>query len=233
MKKTGLAVLTAMAICTAGVMPTTSFAAEKNTSVVQQKAAIKSINLSELNSNYQVTNAKQNGLIRTVTYAKNNEKHVVVFNGNTGQVKIDNVVQKDLSYEYDPQKATAATAKTSYSASSTVTTMAAAPKSGYKYVGSISGHTKEAKSAAKLATQLIGVIPGLGWGTKAVLILTGYKAEDSIPSLYYKYDLYQKGFMTNNWYQYTTTRFYKDSAHKKAIGKPWTSSPQKIDLPNS
>ncbi|MEC1057656.1 hypothetical protein ABEO67_19075, partial [Bacillus subtilis] len=28
-------------------------------------------------------------------------------------------------------------------------------------------------------------------------------------------------------------QFFEDKAHKKKMGKPWTSTPAKVDLPNS
>ncbi len=213
--------LMALIILFAGIIPgTATLAAEK---IKQQPLTI-----GELTSNFKVSSYKQNGLVRTVTYIKGSKKHVVVYNGKTGKITIDNVVQAGLKYEYDPSKETAYNTN-----SSKVTILAAKPKSGYKYVGTISGSTKDAKDAASLAVSLASTIPGLGWGAKIVCVLTGYAINENIPKLYYKYDLYQKGFMTDHWYQYSTTRMYKDKAHKKPIGKAWTSKPQKIYLPNS
>lgn|GEM_PF-3372022 len=236
-RKKTITLLTALTIFSAGIIPTTStLAAEKTIKKEQTKQlelkATKSLTLGELNSNYKVSNYKQNGLIRTVTYVNGPEKHVVVYNGENGQITIDNITQVGLSYEYDPSKEISAN-NYSISNSPIAKIAAAKPKSGYKYVGTISGTTKEAKNAALLAVSLASTIPGLGWGAKVVCVLTGYTINERIPKLYYEYDLYQKGFMTNNWYQYTTTRMYKDKAHKKPTGKPWTSNPQKIDLPNS
>ncbi|WP_433596432.1 hypothetical protein [Lysinibacillus xylanilyticus] len=63
--------------------------------------------------------------------------------------------------------------------------------------------------------------------------MTGYNASELIPSAYYTYQLYEKGFMTKDWYQYTSTRFYEDSERTKSMGPWWTSEVQKINLPNS
>ncbi|MGG4037837.1 hypothetical protein [Heyndrickxia ginsengihumi] len=226
-----ITLLTALGIVSAGVIPTTTtLAAEKEPTKQAELKTSNSLTLGELNSSYKVSNYEQNGLIRTVTYVNENgtEKHVVVYNGENGKITIDNITQVGLSYEYDPSLAT-----TNNSSSSQITTMVAKPKSGYEYVGSISGNTNSAKGAAALAVSLASTIPGLGWSAKAVSIVTGYAINENIPKLYYRYDLYQKGFMTDHWYQYTITHMYKDKAHKKPTGKAWTSKPEKIDLPNS
>ncbi|MDO3680656.1 hypothetical protein [Paenibacillus ehimensis] len=120
----------------------------------------------------------------------------------------------------------------SSSASAEPTQQAAALES-YQYVGTMSGHTQAAKDAAALAATLAGSIPGLGWTAKAITTLTGYGINQSIPAAYYTYDLYQKGFMTENWYQYSVVRFYEDKEHTKPMGQAWTTNPVHIDLPNS
>lgn len=232
-KKAGFAFLTATALFTSGVIPTASFASEINTEsqVVQTVEEESALSLEQLYADYQISDATMEGLVRTVTYEKNGEKHIVVYNAESGNVTIDGVIQEGLTYEYDPNKALLV--NNPNTSNSGITTYAAAAKTGYKYVGTMSGHTKEAKDAAQLALTLAGIIPGVGWGAGSVLIVTGYVAGQRIPSLYYTYDLYQKGFMTESWYQYSTTRMYKDSAHKKPTGKAWTSKAEKIYLPNS
>ncbi|MEH7003734.1 MULTISPECIES: hypothetical protein [Priestia] len=226
-KKTGIAVFAAAALLTSSVAPSLSFAAEKVESTQVQEA----LSIEDLNTNYQVSDVNTDGLVRTVTYENGNDQHTVVYNGLNGSVTIDTQVQEDLVYEYDTTKEN--TVNNASTTQGTFTTMAAKPKSGYKYVGTLSGHTKEAKNAADLAGKLSLVIPGLGWGAKVAIILSGYAINQKVPAAYYTYDLYEKGAMTTNWYQYSTTRLYKDKAHKKPMGKAWTSSPQHIYLPNS
>lgn len=230
-KKIILKSLAAAAIITTGISPTVSFAKENTVSnKIVQTTNVTPVTIEQLNSNYQIIDASMEGLIRTNTYEKDGERHIVVFDGVTGNVKIDNVIQKDLSYEYDP---IAAHNRNNSIEKDNPIMRAAAPKAGYQYVGTLKGHTSEAKNAAALGAALAGTIPGLGWGAKVAIILTGYGANQKIPACYYSYDLYQKGFMTNNWYQYSTTRLYKDSARTKPMGQSWTSQPKKIYLPNS
>ncbi|MES5922208.1 hypothetical protein QCI44_30460 [Bacillus cereus group sp. RP37] len=230
-KKKILASMAAAVVITSGILPTVSSAEENNTSnKIVQNAEVSPVTIEKLHSDYQIVDASIEGLIRTNVYEKNGEQHIVVFDGVTGNVKIDNVIQEDLSYEYDP---IAANKRNNPVEKDNPIMRAAAPKAGYKYVGTLTGHTKEAKNAAALGSTLATTIPGLGWGAKVAIILTGYKANERIPSCYYSYDLYQKGFMTNNWYQYSTTRLYKDSKRTKQMGQAWTSQPQKIYLPNS
>lgn len=103
----------------------------------------------------------------------------------------------------------------------------------YTYQGTMSGHTKTTKDNIELAGNLAGLIPGLGVWSKGIIVLTCYFAKDKIPDAYYTYELYQKGFMTKNWYQYSIVRLYEDKAHTKPMGKAWKSSPSHILLPNS
>ncbi len=106
----------------------------------------------------------------------------------------------------------------------------------YTYVGTMSGHTRatEIKDYATLAGTLANIIPGLGVATRVAIVLTSFIPKAVLPpDAYYTYELYQKGFMTKNWYQYSIVRLYEDKAHTKPMGKAWKSSPTHIPLPNS
>lgn len=200
-----------------------------------------SITLMELNEFAEIKTAQLKGNTYTAEYMKDEELYSVVYNGNTGDVTINGEIQKDVTYEYNPAlalKSNTLNSSSNTNQSGNISTFAAAPKTGYSYVGTLKGHTKESKNAAYLATQLALLIPGAGYSintVKVLLVFGGYtfSSSERIPSKYYKYDLYQKGFMTNNWYQYSTVRLYNDSAYKKPAGNSWTSNPEKIYLPNS
>lgn len=165
-------------------------------------------------------------------------RYRIVYDGNSGNVTIDGLIQSGLTYEYNSELAVP-TQNDSTKNSITINYSndagggSSAVKPGYKYVGTIKGNTEKAKNAAALASALAGTIPGLGWGKACVIIMTGYNASELIPSAYYIYQLYEKGFMTKDWYQYTSTRFYEDSERTKPMGPWWTSEVQKINLPNS
>lgn len=196
------------------------------------------INLPELISTGEIKNANWDNEIYSVIYQKDNQNYEVEYNGKTGLVTINGEVQQDLAYEYNPELALNNSQNTEIGNGNSITFAAAKPEKGYDYVGTLKGHTKEAKNAASLATQLGLLIPGAGWGInslKILLVYTGHKlsTDERIPSKYYTYDLYQKGFMTEKWYQYTTTTLFEDKDYKTASGKSWTSNKQKIDLPNS
>ncbi|AME07795.1 hypothetical protein NNG64_14140 [Bacillus siamensis] len=215
----------AASIASGTVLPTSSAFAK----------SIQAPSYEQLNKDFKITSEviKDDGKLVEIQYAKQGEKHKAVLNAKDHTVKVDGEVQKGLNYDFDEKKAEIANGTQNSSATDTFTTMAAKPKAGYKYVGTVSGHTKESKNAITLVGSLFGTIPGLGWGAKAAGVLFAYWTKERIPDAYYKYDLYEKGAMTNSWYQYTTTQFFEDKAHKKPMGKPWTSSPTKIDLPNS
>lgn len=198
------------------------------------------ISLPELISTGEIKNANWDNEIYSVVYEKDNQNYEVEYNGKTNLVTINGEVQQDLSYEYNPELAlnNSQNAVSGDGNTNAITYAAAKPEAGYDYVGTLSGNTKEAKNAASLAVQLGGLIPGAGWGIaglRILLVYTGHtlSTDERIPEKYYSYDLYQKGFMTTKWYQYTTTTLFEDKAHKKASGKPWTSNKQHIDLPNS
>ncbi|MGR5980692.1 hypothetical protein ACT7DJ_33415 [Bacillus cereus] len=94
-KKTILKSLAAAAIITTGISPTVSFAKENTVSnKIVQTTNVTPVTIEQLNSNYQIIDASIEGLIRTNTYEKDGERHIVVFDGVTGNVKIDNVIQK-------------------------------------------------------------------------------------------------------------------------------------------
>lgn len=240
-KKKVLFSLAATALLATTILPTVSHAEESSSDnqVIQNADSTQAeLTLGTLNSEYQMTGSTMQGVIRTITYQKDEEKHIVVLNGENGSVTIDNIVQTDLSFEYNPEEAMtrqmeSVNGNEEQSSPSSIMLKAAAPKKGYHYMGTMSGNTKTAKNAAVLAVALAGTIPGIGWSGAAVAVLTGYGLNERIPELYYTYDLYDKGFMTDQWYQYTTTRFYKDKKHKKPTGKAWTSKPQYYPLPNS
>lgn len=212
--------------------------AAENESVNESKKR-NNITLIELNEIAEIQSAQLKGNIYTAEYKKNEELYSVIYNGNTGHVTINGEIQTDVTYEYDPALAlNNPSTSTNTSQTGGISTFAAAPKTGYSYVGTLKGHTKESKNAAYLATQLALLIPGAGYTVntvKVLLVFGGYNFSTSerIPSKYYKYDLYQKGFMTSNWYQYSTVRLYNDSNYKKPAGNSWTSKAEKIYLPNS
>lgn len=222
----------ALALSVSALTPSISFASNETSAVEQSVSVAQSdITLEQLFSSYQIADQKQEGKIREITYKKNDEIHNVIFNGEDGTVRIDGKVQPDFSFEFDKEKARQNASTSGQSTQST--TYAAPPMSGYTYVGTLSGHTQEAKDAAALAASLATLIPGVGITAKAAAVLTSYVVTSRIPSAYYTYDLYEKGFMTTNWYQYSTIRMYYDYAHKQPMGQSWTTSPQHIDLPNS
>lgn len=97
--------------------------------------------------------------------------------------------KKGLNYDFDEKKAEIANGTQNSSATDTFTTMAAKPKAGYKYVGTVSGHTKESKNAVTLVGSLFGTIPGLGWGAKAAGVLFAYWTKERIPDAYSFSDL--------------------------------------------
>lgn len=228
---------TTLALAVSSLTPSTLFAANvaEQAAVTEQAVLTEQsdVTLEQLMSNYQIVDEKLEGKIREVTYKKNDETHKVVFNGEDTTVKIDGKIQPDFSFEFDEEKARQNSIGAVSAQSGEVTTSAAPPMSGYQYVGTLSGSTGPAKDAAALAVALGGFIPGLGITARAVIVLTGYGINNRIPAAYYTYDLYQKGFMTTNWYQYSTIRMYYDYAHNQPMGQPWTTSPQHIDLPNS
>jgi len=240
-KKKVLFNLAATALLATTILPTTSHAEQisADNQIIQNTNSTHSkLTLVTLNSEYQMTGSTMQGIIRTITYQRDEEKHIVVLNGENGSVTINNIVQTDLSFEYNPEEAMTRQMENingneEQSTHNSIMLKAAAPKQGYHYMGTMSGNTKTAKNAAILAAALAGTIPGIGWYGSVVAVLTGYGLNERIPELYYTYDLYDKGFMTNQWYQYTTTRFYEDKKHKKPTGKAWTSKPQHYPLPNS
>ena len=246
-KKITILIMTVAIMVTTYFLPASALAEKKEKSSTTE--ALNKLTVSDLESQFEIIDSTFKGSIRTVTYKKGSELHIVVFNGVTGYVTIDKIKQKDLFFEYDLEKAKAInsvnSSENSYSdgykfkaaaAKTKVKTnhKPAKPKKGYKYVGTLTGHTKESKNALDLASKLTLAIPNVKFAVKVVIILTGTKASSKIPSAYYTHDLYQKGFMTEKWYQYSTTKLYKDKANKKPMsGKSWTSKPKKIDLPNS
>ncbi|MEK4268962.1 MULTISPECIES: hypothetical protein [Bacillus] len=189
----------------------------------------------QLVKDYKIKSEKisSNGKLVEYEYVSGNQSHKVQLNAIDHTVKVDGVIQKGLSFEYDENVAKRENVNFSDSNPNSFTTQAAKPKKGYKYVGTMSGHTKAAKNALTVTMSLVGIVPGIGFGGKAASILFAYWAKERIPDAYYTYDLYSKGAMTYNWYQYSTVQFFQDKAHKKKMGKPWTSSPAHIDLPNS
>ncbi|MEC1431129.1 hypothetical protein P9C69_10440 [Bacillus subtilis] len=189
----------------------------------------------ELALHYKMKSEKisSNGKLVEIEYVSGNETHKVQMNGNDHTVKVDGIEQKGLNFEYDENVAKRTNYENNNLKSNEFTTQAAKPKKGYHYVGTLSGHTKAAKNALSVTMSLVGIVPGLGWGSKAATILFSYWAKEQIPDAYYKYDLYEKGAMIDSWYQYATVQFFEDKAHKKKMGKPWTSTPAKVDLPNS
>lgn len=195
------------------------------------------VTLEDLISTGKIKSSSFENQIYSVTYEKDYQEYEIEYNGNNGLVTINGEIQKEFTYEYNPELALV-NSQNPVDHRNNVSTFAAAPKSGYSYVGTLKGHTKEAKNAAALATQLGLLIPGTGWGInalKVLLVFTGHSLNttEKIPSKYYTYDLYQKGFMTTSWYQYSTTTLYEDSNYKTKSGNSWTSNPKKIDLPNS
>lgn len=195
------------------------------------------ISLEELISTGKLKTSNFDNQIYSVIYEKDHQEYKIEYNGNNGLVTINGEIQQGFTYEYNPELALL-NSQNSVEDRNNISTYASAPKAGYSYVGTLKGHTKEAKNAAALATQLGLLIPGAGWGINAVkvlLVLTGHNlnTNEKIPSKYYTYDLYQKGFMTSSWYQYSTVTLYEDKNYKTRSGNSWTSSPQKIDLPNS
>ncbi|MFS0647591.1 hypothetical protein [Siminovitchia sp. 179-K 8D1 HS] len=214
-------------VLVSSLLTNTIYASEHS---VQSNSVSNDIDIAVLNESYTIVNATLKDSIYTVYYKSGNNLQIVVYDGQTGLVTINGDVQEGVSFEYDPSRELK---DTTSSSQNEFTIAAAKPKKGYKYVGTLRGHTKTAKNAASLAAQLSLTIPGMGWSAKVVTVLLGTAANTKIPSRYYEYDLYQKGFMTNKWYQYSTVRFYKDKKYKKRIGKTWTSKPKKIDLPNS
>ncbi|WP_139185043.1 MULTISPECIES: hypothetical protein [Aneurinibacillus] len=102
---------------------------------------------------------------------------------------------------------------------------------GYKYVGTLTGHTKVNKDSIEYASYLIGLYTKLGVGV--ITNILSKMLRDNIPDAYYAYDLYEKNPMTDNWYQYTETTFYTDSARKKKYSGPHKSIEFKVYLPNS
>ncbi|MED0893026.1 hypothetical protein, partial [Aneurinibacillus migulanus] len=149
-------------------------------------------------SNQMYIDQKLEGKIREVTYKKNDETHKVVFNGEDTMIKIYSKIQPGFSFEFDEEKARQNSIGAVTGQSGEITTNAAPPMSGYRYVGTLSGSTKSTKNATALAVTLSGFIPGVGITARAVIVMTGYGINERIPTAYYTYDLYEKGFMTTN-----------------------------------
>ncbi|MEK5312076.1 MULTISPECIES: hypothetical protein [Bacillus] len=218
---------TLSALVAFGVLSNSNIASASTEKTYQ--SATHNVTVEELSESGKIQNANLENNVYSVTYNKNGKLYDVEYNGNTENVTINGKIQEGISYEYNPQLANS-------NNNSEISTSAAKPKSGYKYVGTSKGHTKEVTSAASLYMKLALLIPGAGWGINSVrvlLVYTDHNLDKYIPQKYYKYDLYQKGFMTDKWYQYTTTRLYNDKKYKKPSGKAWTSNPKRVDLPNS
>lgn len=228
-----LALSAVAAIAISSVAPISTHAQGPDINVENQQQERTEINLPTLISNYEVSDSSLKESVYTVSYEKAGELHKVVYNGNTGEVFIDNILQPDVTYEYDQSLASPSQNATNINASEVSTFAEKASTSDYKYMGTLKGKTDDAKNLASFAVGLALLIPGLNFYTGASILLVGYAKDEYIPSHYYTYNLYEKGAMTTSWYQYTTVRLYKDSARLNPAGKWWTSSPQHISLPNS
>lgn len=232
-----LALSAVAAIAVSSVSPISTNAQEQNIDVENQQQESSEINLSTLISQYKISNTSLKDLVYIVTYEKDGKSHEVIYNGNTGEVFIDNILQKDVTYEYEQSQllgsSSQSPANTSTAQPSTSVFEDRSSTSGYKYMGTLKGKTDDAKNLASFAVGLGLLIPGLNFASGVAILLIGYAKDEYIPSHYYTYKLYEKGAMTSNWYQYSTVRIYKDSKRLKPAGDWWTSSPQQIYLPNS
>lgn len=121
----------AASIASGTVLPTSSAFAE----------SIQAPSYEQLNKDFKITSEviKDDGKLVEIQYAKQGEKHKAVLNAKDHTVKVDGEVQKGLNYDFDEKKAEIANGTQNSSATDTFTTMAAKPKAGYKYVGTVSG----------------------------------------------------------------------------------------------
>lgn len=231
-----LALSAVAAIAVSSVSPISTNAQEQDINVENQQQESSEINLSTLISNYKISNTSLKDSVYTVTYEKNGKSHKVIYNGNTGEVFIDNILQKDVTYEYEQSESLRSSSQTPTNISTAqarTSVFENRSTSGYKYMGTLKGKTDDAKNLASFAVGLALLIPGLNFASGVGILLIGYAKDEYIPSHYYTYKLYEKGAMTSNWYQYSTIRIYKDAERLKPAGNWWTSSPQHIYLPNS
>lgn len=210
--------------CLVGLFPVSSLAATENVSV-QEQTGMKSNGT--INTHLVDSTVSADNKVRESQIVVDGVKHVVNYNFNDGTVKIDGVLQEGLKATWDASKA----ARTDTQNKNSV--MQRSAGSGYKYVGTISGHTKTAKGSAMIAALAAGFLPGMGIPVKAVIGILNIYAALEIPMAYYTYDLYEKNPLTNDWYQYAVVKFYEDEAHTKRVGPALTGQPFKVYLPNS
>lgn len=206
--------------CLVSLFPVSSFAATNGNAVKSNETA----NVQVLSNTISDDNTT-----RDTQIVVDGVKHMVKLNFVDGTVKVDGVVQEGLKATWDASKATESINKNSRS----LDVIQRSAGNGYKYMGTLSGHTKTAKGSAAIAQLAVSLAPGIHVGVKAVTGILNLFANLELPMAYYTYDLYEKNPLTNDWYQYTVVKFYEDEAHTKKVGTTLTGSPFKIYLPNS
>ncbi|WP_436864836.1 hypothetical protein [Bacillus fungorum] len=206
--------------CLVSLFPVSSFAATNGVSVESNETA----NVQVLSNTISDDNTT-----RETQIIVDGVKHMVKLNFVDGTVKVDGAIQDGLKASWDESKASESINKNSRG----LDVIQRSAGSGYKYMGTISGHTKTAKGSAAIAQAAASLAPGIHIGVKVVTAILNIYANLELPMAYYTYDLYEKNPLTNNWYQYTVVKFYEDEAHTKKVGTTITGEPFKIYLPNS
>ncbi|WJE55372.1 hypothetical protein QRE66_27415 (plasmid) [Bacillus cereus] len=207
--------------CLSSVSPVSSFAATENVTMPPIKE------FSKENIDVQVIShiTSEDSKVRQSEIIIDGTRHIVNYDFNSGTVKIDGILQKDLEAKWDPSK--------SVHPKNTNSLAQRAAANPYKYVGTINGHTKTAKTSAMIAVAAAGLAPGLHVAPRALISILNIYASIDIPMAYYSYDLYEKNPLTTNWYQYTVVKFYEDENHTKQVGTTLMGTPFKVYLPNS
>ncbi|WP_433596431.1 hypothetical protein [Lysinibacillus xylanilyticus] len=101
---TKAAVRAVAALTATSIFPTFAFAEEQENDyhVIQESSAL---TIEELLTNYQILDASFVESVYTVTYERNGELHTVIYDGNSGNVTIDGLIQSGLTYEYNSELA--------------------------------------------------------------------------------------------------------------------------------
>ncbi|MED3025073.1 MULTISPECIES: hypothetical protein [Bacillus cereus group] len=206
--------------CLVGLFPVSSFAATNGNSVESNETA----NVQVLSNTISDDNTT-----RETQIVVDGVKHMVKVNFVDGTVKVDGAIQEGLKATWDESKASESINKNSRG----LDVIQRSAGSGYKYMGTISGHTKTVKGSAAIAQLALTLFPGVNIPVKLVVGALNIYVNLELPMAYYSYDLYEKNPLTNDWYQYAVVKFYEDEAHTKKVGTTITGSPFKVYLPNS
>ncbi|MFB6649250.1 MULTISPECIES: hypothetical protein [Bacillus cereus group] len=206
--------------CLVSLFPVSSFAATNGNAVKSNETA----NVQVISDTISDDNTS-----RDTQIVVDGVKHMAKLNFVDGTVKVDGVVQEGLKATWDTSKAAESVNKNARS----LDVIQRSAGSGYKYMGTISGHTKTVKGSAGIAQLALVLFPGLHVSVKFITAALNLYASLELPMAYYTYDLYEKNPLTNDWYQYVVVKFYEDEAHTKKVGTTGTGSPFKIYLPNS